>query len=63
MMKQNLEILREKLMNSCRAACFGGEFRRVYYDSYMIENATYEELLQIARQMGISTSEFEKERE
>ncbi len=55
-MYQNIELLREALMNSCRSACFGEEFRRVYYDSFEIENASTEELIQIARRMGVSPS-------
>ncbi len=58
-MKIDTELLREKLYNSCRAACMGEEFKRVYYDAFEIENASDEEILQIARQMGINPMNYQ----
>ncbi len=55
-----IELLREKLINSCRSACFGMEFRRVYFDAFEIESATDEDVIRIAGKMGISLSENQR---
>ncbi len=46
------ELLRERLMTSCREACFGTEFPRMFYDSFEIESASEDEILAIAERMG-----------
>lgn len=58
-MKIDTELLRAKLFNSCRAACFGTEFRRVYYDAFEIENASEQDMIIIAERMGIDISHYE----
>ncbi len=63
LMKIDTERLRAKLYNSCRAACFGEEFRRVYYDAYEVENASEEALLQIAQRMGSDPLHYQIEDE
>ncbi len=60
-MRIDTELLRTKLLGSCRAACFGEEFRRVYYDAYEVENASEELLLQIAERMGIDVTKYRTE--
>ncbi len=57
-MRIDTELLRAKLYNSCRAACFGEEFRRVYYDAFEVENASDEVLLQIAKKMGLDPRKY-----
>lgn len=56
-----IDQLREMLMQDCYGAFFGGGYGGALMESMDIENASEEELIQIARSKGIELDDFDDE--
>ena len=54
----NIEKLRDELKQDCYAAYFGGRFGGASMESFDIENASPQELIEIARDKGIDLNEY-----
>ena len=54
----DIEQLRKDLMNDSYGAIFGGGFGGALFESFDIEKATPDELIEIARRKGIDLSKY-----
>ena len=54
----NIEKLRYELKQDCYGAYFGGGFGGALMESFDIENASPQELIEIARDKGIDLNEY-----
>ena len=54
----NIEKLRDELKQGCYGASFGGGFGGALMESFDIENASPQELIEIARDKGIDLNEY-----
>ena len=57
----DIDKLKEDLKNDCCGAFFGGGFGGALMEAADIENASPEELVEIARRKGIDLSRYECE--
>ena len=55
------EELRQDMLNDSRAAFYGGGFGGAMYESFEIERATPQELVEIAQRKGIDVTRYAKE--
>ena len=58
----NIEKLRDELKLDCYGAYFGGGFGGALMESFDIENASPQELIEIARDKGIDLNEYIEQR-
>ena len=54
----NIEKLRDELKQDCYGTYFGGGFGGALMESFDIENASPQELIEIARDKGIDLNEY-----
>lgn len=54
----DIDALREDMKNECYGAFFGGGFGGALIESFDIESASPEELVQMAQRQGINLSKY-----
>lgn len=54
----NINRLREDLYDECMAAYFGGGIGTALFDAADVENASPDELVEIAKQMGFNLRKY-----
>ena len=54
----DIDALREDMKNECYCAFFGGGFGGALMESFDIEDATPEELVQMAQRQGINLNKY-----
>ena len=59
-MKINIERLREDMHDDSMGAFFGGGFGGALIESFDIENASDDRILEMARRKGIDIGEYEE---
>ncbi len=60
-MQIDIERLREDLKQECYGAFFGGGFGGALMESFDVEHASPQKLVEMARDMGIDLRNYERE--